>query len=89
MEVPIHEICIFKHDINVFNSHYEADFHELAMKCRCELVSYDYSGEDSKVVSTFDGRIRGIGISDSLVIDFWEGTSCQVIGSAHNCVYQF
>ena len=89
IEVPIHEICVFKHDINIFNSRYESDFYEITMKCKCELISYDYSGEEGKVVSTFDGRIKGVGISDSMVIDFSEGLPCQVIGTVHNCVYQF
>jgi hypothetical protein len=37
--VPIYEICIFKYDINIFNSKYEIDFHDIVMQCTCELVS--------------------------------------------------
>jgi hypothetical protein len=42
-----------------------------------------------RVVSTFDGRIKGVGVNDTLVVDFYEGVPCQVLGLVNSCVYQF
>lgn len=60
------------------------------MHCHCELVSIEYSSNgEGRVVGTFEGRIKGAGINDALLIDFYEGVAVQVKGSVHSCVYQF
>jgi hypothetical protein len=60
------------------------------MQCTCELVSVEYGGNsgEGRVVGTFDGRIKGAGVNDTLVVDFYEGVPCQVLGLVHSCVYQ-
>lgn len=61
------------------------------MRVVCELIAYDYgsNGDDDRVVGTFDGRIKGAGVNDGIVIDFGESVACQVVGTVHSCVYQF
>lgn len=66
------------------------------MMCTCQLIIIEYSGcgngydtSNGKIISLFDGRLKGAGINDSLIIDFYQSIACQVVGSVHTCVYQF
>lgn len=89
-QIAVYQLCIFKHDINIFNSKYEHDYHQIVMRCCCELVSIEYSGMgEGRVVGTFQGIIRGAGVNDALLIDFYDGIAVQVKGTLHTCVYQF
>ncbi len=59
------------------------------MRCICQLFLYQYGTDQGRVVGVFDGRIKGAGIGDAVVIDFYDGIGCQVLGTVHSCVYQF
>ncbi len=56
------------------------------MICICQLFLYEYGTDQGKVIGVFDGRIKGGGIGYAVIIDFYDGIGCLVLGTLHSCV---